>query len=309
VTALAPAADYASAQRMSAGVARERYVRGSSAADERIVPLSPTHVRVVPSARLRLYGGATTLLRLLARGIYLFPVLLVAKVALLVADSWYGDLITVAFVVLVVAFFAVLAATLLLHLLVGPRSERAARTTFRLDLPEVGDHERILGMSAHPKRYRGLVQAGLAPGQPVISDQWLERDGMVWRLFEGRCFAVVAEGETPVVVDLAACPVLLGPYVDTRAEPSAAALVLARSLADLGEASGARCELRQGDLVEVLAADAQPLDRLEDERLAAVLSTTGERGPYRAGGDAGAIVVRSTLEQPAVLRRIDAATS
>ena len=304
MTPLVPAADYTSAQRISAGENRERFSRGAAAAEERVAPLPLSHIRLVGSALMRAHHLTTRLMRLLARGIYLFPILLVAKIVLFAIHSWYGDLITVAFVVLVVAFFATLAAALLLHLMVGPRSQRAARSSVRLDLPHDADHQRILRALPTTARHRGRIQAGLAPGQPVIVERWLEHAGTVFRLLEGRCFAVVAEDEPPVVVDLAACPLLLAPYADSPSEPPPGAMVLARAIGNPGEGSARWCELRQGDMVEILAAVEQPIDRLDDDRVAEVLAATAEGGPYRAGRTPG-VLVRSTLDAPVIIRRID----
>src|SRR5437764_839430 len=105
--------DYAAAQFATPRGCEERYVLGDAPPAERLAELPASHVRRATSGAVRAYEVLRGLLRLFARAVYVFPALVVVKLALWLAGVWWGDLLTLAFVLLVVATFAVLALTVL----------------------------------------------------------------------------------------------------------------------------------------------------------------------------------------------------
>jgi len=284
------AADYTSILRVTNDASIERFVLGGASPIDRPVPVPMSHVRRVATGALVVYRVVVAVLRVLVRALYLFPLLLVAKISLWATGSWYGDLLTVGFVCLVVAFFTVFALTMLMHVIVGPRSKRGNRTSFVFAPPRPRDVSRIASRLAPdaPTRIIGVLDAGLEPGAPVLVEEWSERDGGVERSFEGQSFVVLAEGGSPTVVELAAAPVLIAAYEEA------------------GHAR--RCVLRQGDRVELIAAGAEPAARIEDSRLRALLDAASPVDPYR-GAESTAILVRSTPEQPVVVAVVSLAAS
>ena len=96
------------------------------------VAMSERHDEAALSAvvlpRAWLYEGLKSLTHLMVVGLYLFPLLLLPKILLFAFGVGLGDWITVAYVVLVLAFFALLALLVLLFPWVGPATETVGGT-------------------------------------------------------------------------------------------------------------------------------------------------------------------------------------
>jgi hypothetical protein len=292
--------DYASAQWPTKDGYRERYVLSQGAPLERAVRAPVEHMQMTSSGVVRFYQASAQLLRVLSRAIYFFPVLIIAKIVLFLMSNPIGDLITVAFVLLVVTFFAVFALTVLLFAIVGPKAQREARSHVAFAEPRAADLDRIIADAQVSVRISGKIDAGLEHGAPVIVEQWARGERLV-RHFEGRSFALIVDGKPHCVVELAASPVIVTHYENTNAE--SAALEIAGRLEGRTQPRGpvGRCVLRQGDVVEVLAREATRTPRIEDERLRALVENTGDdAGPYRAA-DASTLLVRCTMESPVVI--------
>jgi hypothetical protein len=287
--------DYASAQWPTEHGWRERYVLAQSAPVERATNVPSTLMRATSSGAVRLYEGTTRVLRVAAKALWLFPVMLVPKIVLWVMGNPIGDLITVLFVLLVVAFFGIFAFTVLLFAIVGPKKSRMSRSHLAFAEPRISDVLGILGDT--PVRIRGRIDAGIEQGTPVLVEQWSRGERLV-RHVECRSFAVMVEGKPACVVEIAAAPILVGRYGDSD---DTALEVASRLEGRTHErASASRCVLRQGDEVEIIAREAQRTPRVEDERLRALVEGTGDAGPYRAA-DASTLLVRCTPEQPVVI--------
>lgn len=292
--------DFACAQDLRSDACLERYVLRGGPPLERPIPLPTTHVRPTRSGAALAHAAVGRAVRILARALYVFPALIVAKLILWLVGSWYGDLITVAFVLLVVAFFAALALWLMLHAIVGPRSTRTRGAALAFAPPSARDAERIAGAlpPATTARFVGTVDAGLTPGEPVVVEEWSERDGRLLRLVEGRSFVLRASDRAPAAVELAGAPILLG----RPDEPaSSAALVVASALAPSRPEPTWRSVLRQGDRVELAAEGAVAGLPIEHPGLRALVASSSASGPYRAG-EGSTVLARSTPEAPVVLR-------
>ncbi|HEY8080104.1 MAG TPA: hypothetical protein VIF62_38500 [Labilithrix sp.] len=287
--------DYAAAQFATPRGCEERYVIGDGAPLTRIVELPKSHVRRASSLSVRTYDTLRELLRLLARAVYLFPALIVVKLALWIAGVWWGDLITFVFVLLVVTTFAVFALTVLFYAIVGPPDAR--QTTLAFAAPREDAFERAARRA--PSRMAGRVDAGLEPGAPVLVEQWTLGERLV-RYVEGRSFAIVPESGPPCVVEITGSPVILAPYEEAESAAPETAGRLEGTGVSAPEPT-ARCIVRQGDLVEILADDVTQGAHLEDARLHALVEAVSPTGPYRAP-DATALLVRCTNAAPIVIR-------
>ena len=203
--------------------------------------------------------------------------------------------VTLAFVLLVVATFALFALTVLMFAVVGPPDQRKTRLEFAA--PRDVDFERAA--RGAPARIVGRVDAGLEPGAPVLVEQWTLGERLV-RYVEGTSFAIVQESGPPCVVEITGSPLIIARYD----EAESAAPEVAGRLEGLGTsapAPAARCVVRQGDRVEILAHDVTQGAHLEDARLHALVESLAPVGPYRAP-DATALLVRCSPTAPVVLR-------
>jgi hypothetical protein len=263
--------------------AHERYTIDGEAHD-RSASVPETHLRAQPTGMSRVYAVATGSLRVVVRAFYLFPVLVVAKIVLFAMLAPVGDYVTVAFVVLVVTLFGLLAAVMLLVAITGSRSQRAGGTLV-FHAPRKSDALSIVKGNA-AVRVIGRVDAGLEPGATVLQEQWGDNEGKVVRFFEGRSFVVVPDEGAPVVVDLDACPVVLAPYEHTATALAVPGIGSVKPLA--------RWVLRQGERVEIIAPQARPGTH-------PLLQS--EAAPYRDAG--GTMVATGTPASPLVVRAIE----
>jgi hypothetical protein len=283
-------AELSSVLEVKGGVANERLTLGGST-EKRSVDVPASHVRSVPTGLVRVYVGATRLLRVLVRTLYMFPILLVTKVALHLMHAPGGDYITVGFVVLVIALFGVFAAVMMLLALVGSRSQRQAGMTTAFRPPSRREIDGLIARTL-PKAavtVTGRVDAGLEPGATVLEERWGNNAGTLVRFVEGGSFAVLPDGGEPIIVDLTACPLVLAQYEHER-EPFAVPGIGA--VTPLG-----RYVLRQGETVEVIASHGKPAAH-------PLLLNTAAATPYRESEGAMTTVVTSTPAHPVVIRSL-----
>lgn len=301
--------DYACAQYASGKGYRERYVLGEGTAPlERGIDLPASHVRATTrGAALLFHAFVTRLLRTSARALYLFPVLVVVKVVLFFEKSPWSDYLTVGFVLLVVVFFAFFALTVLSYAIVGPRSKRATALAF--EPPSASDVE-LVASAVVPNattRVTGRVHAGLASGEPVLTEEWSCGDHLA-RFVEARSFAILPDdgASMPCAVEITGAPVLVGEYSDAdgAASPTTAARKLRLHGDPREDAPRSRCVLRQGQRVMIVARRSELATRVEDRRLLEHIAGDGPGAPYR-GAETQGIVVRSTPEEPLVLQLLD----
>lgn len=272
---------------------------GEAPPRERSTETPPPQIVLRHRGVARVLQGLKVVIRLMVKVIYLFPVLLVAKLVLLLMDHPAGDMITLAFVALVVVFFSLFALLFLLYPFVGPPSKR--KPVPRLRLHEAGDlddaaeragYDRVAPTTSHllaelcepdaverePVLLRGRVMptARQEDGDAVLRDCWLQKDDTVMRLLAGGSFTVCAEGAPPVVVSLEGCLhlVLAGEFNTTglgqldayelgKQEAWLRDRADGMSVVDLA-ASGRCCTLRVGDEVELLGGRYSPIPSIED---------------------------------------------
>ena len=293
------------------------------------------HHRVV----VRLLHGLKHLIRFFVKVLYLFPLLLLAKLVLLLLDHRAGDMITVAFVGLVVLFFSVLALLMLLYAVAGPPSRRTPVP--RLRLPEAYDLGAALERAGYqpledtaphllaercepeaeegePIRVRGRVVGNTDQGEGdvVLRDCWLGLDGQVARVLVGSNFAVVRAGHPPVVValDRAIHLVLVGPFRDTGGAafahlPAQDRWLKARAgglTTEAVDSGGQQCTLHVGDVVELVAGRYSPIRSMDDytasgQRLALGSGARDPKNPYRGDTPTRGLEVGSDEGAPMII--------
>jgi hypothetical protein len=276
---------------MTTARSSERYTLGGDTERERSIERPSAYVLPAAAGLAGLYEHVTRALRLLVRALYLFPILVVVKIVLhVVHPTPEEDYITVAFVVLVVALFGVLALVMLFFALLGPRSSREKQThlVFRPPTARQADLVRVRAQSG-AVRVVGRANAGLDRGATILEDSWGDDAGTIVRSFEGSSFVVAPEDGTPVVVELQACPVLVGSY--GTPEPAQLVIPGVGAVTPLG-----RFALRQGDRVEVIANEGHPGTH-------PLLHGDGPN-PYREA-ESVALVVMSGPSSPVMIRLLD----
>lgn len=317
--------------------------RGSPPAQQEVPPLA-LGVQHRGSLPARLLARLKVAVRWLVKLIYLFPLLLLAKGALLWIDHWAGDLITVAFVMLLVLFFSVFALVFVLYPLAGPPSRRTLWPALDLPRPErleqalvkVGyqdvkptslDQLASLGQelgaqSELPLRVTGRIVGlrGQRPGEPVARQCWLERQQQVARLLALGVFGVQVE-EQLLVLDPelgdASGLYLLGRSGPSVGPPLPPCKQLDRhdqwlrqqsepglSIDALAAADG--CTLVVGDEIELVAGDHRAEHRLADLTLG---GRPLELPPEVAAapyrdGAHGGLVLSGDARRPLILRKL-----
>ncbi len=249
------------------------------AGHDRSARLPTTHLRPKPRAALGIYTLATSLLRVLVRLLYLFPILILVKIVLFAMHKPASDGITLAFVGLVVALFGMFAFVMLLIAILGPRSTRGATGELVFRAPRDSEADNIIArvVSRTPIRVVGRVDAGLDPGATVLEESWSEKDGKMVRSVEASSFVVFPDEGAPVVVEIAACPILIARY-------------------EHDETSLARFVLKQGDRVEVAAKTSHPGTHV-------ALQKIDEAKPYREA-ESTAMAITSSDDTPLVIRAL-----
>ncbi len=154
------------------------------------------------------------------RAIFLSPLLILLRAALARTNPWASDVVTVAFVVLVVAFFSMICIYVFLLIagfilsnrrpMVEPpeaKAERGGISLGGLKLPAAA-----IPLADQRITVRGRVASLgdiLPPGKNLIlRDLWLTEASPPQRHIEAVDFAVVAEGQQPAVVRLESAPIL-----------------------------------------------------------------------------------------------------
>jgi hypothetical protein len=276
---------------MTATQSSERYTVGGDTERERSIERPRAYVLPAAVGLVRVYGHVTLALRLLVRALYLFPIVVLVKILLhVVHPTPEEDYITVAFVVLVVALFGVLALVVFFFALLGPRSsrEKQTRLVFRPPTAREADRVGILPQGG-AVQVVGRVSAGLDTGATILEDSWGDDAGTIVRSFEGRSFVVAPDDGTPVVVELQGCPVLVGSY--GTADTTRLVVPGVGAVMPLG-----RCTLREGDRV-LLIADQGHLGTHP-------LIHADGASPYREA-ETGALVVTSEPSRPVVIRLLN----
>jgi hypothetical protein len=206
--------------------------KGAPREHRALAPLAYTENTTTPLVGL--FQGLKRLMRLSAKALYLFPLLLLVKAFLWAVQKDSGDLITVVFVILVVWFFFLLALFMLLFPFVGPPSKRKSVISFSLpegkDLHETAKTLKLPPTSANPSSLWGALPEGDKPikqaicvrgtikgwhpeANPyVLYDAWSQTPDGIVRFFRSFPFVLVGENQPPIVVTFEAAPVILASY-------------------------------------------------------------------------------------------------
>ena len=255
----------------------------------------------------RVLGGLGVTLKQSARLIYVSPLLIIAKIALQSVNRVTSDLVTVAFVLLVVAFFALLNAYLLLAALVffarrgGHRAVRpatlGARALMRsIRWPGNADVRSIPVVSTPDGAESGTVMrvvgtlasiTGTAGRPTLVRDAWCERRGHALRVVEVHDFAVVPAEGPPVVLQCRAAPTLVAARSAKR--PTEQALAeLPLEIRGLLEDEGAlpslpdqiiESTLSEGDLVTLVGVFSCPIPDVEQFEIEGRIRSLADGAP------------------------------
>jgi hypothetical protein len=291
-------------------------------------PLGTVEV-VAPGRTLReIQRGIRLVLKWVVRLLYVSPLLLVVRSVLRrVVDQAAADMTTVGFVVVVVCFFALLNLYIVWSVIVHLRS--AGRFTVRTPFGDAGEDRTGLfqpqprGEQAGNIRVRGVVahvEPAVHGADDVIRDLWVIGERSPWRLIEATDFAVLVEGERPVVVQLASAPLLIGAPTPTTVGAGVGRMSQGlNAVFDLGPAlEGARAEARAlwlalaaGDEVELVGTTrgaVADVGRFELGGKVCSLQRESARrvgaAPYRGTTSEPGTLVVSAPETPLWIRRV-----
>lgn len=267
-------------------------------------------------------------LKLLVRVLYLSPVLVVVHVAVGAGSPVAAAGVTVAFIGLSAALFALLGPYLVLA---AVEFRRRRVGTAKLRLPFTDDGRDALGLMRASRareapadgggfpptgtllRARGeLVALGPAgpAGEPLLVDLWLAEAETPGRVTEVADFAVVAPGKLPVVVRCATAPTVIAPpeerahsMVVAELDPEVRGVFEVDGPISLrGEDFRAPClRLYPGDEVEVVGAVADVVMNAESLELRRGAAAAG---PYREGSARPAVIVVSDVARPVAVRLV-----
>jgi hypothetical protein len=316
-----PSSHHAFVQRATLGGCEEQGFVDGRAEDIQTQRVFAPYVRRRRNLLEAARGRARWLLKNAARLIYLAPALVVLKVILYVIDEPTSDLTIVAFVGVVIVFFAVLNLYILISVLWWLFGRDPKPFTLTRPFDESGREALALpggaadvGLEPPPVgqvvRARGTI-VRLGPNREgdgsVLRDFWAEGDAP-FRLTEAIDFAVVARGQVPVVVRLGSAPMVVAKpdsiRLDAFAREAAAGTMslLERSLS-VDDASikgeGAILLLREGDEVEVTGLVAAHIDNVDGFELGGTFASVplpsgegdGAASPFRdRPGGAGLVL-------------------
>lgn len=265
------------------------------------VPLAGL-VREDPNLALSIRSGIGRVLRFVGRLALFGPVLLLPKLLL---PRFYSDHITVAFVLLVVLFFAVLNAYLLASFVWWIVRNRSGGLSFAE--PEETDAEQLarphVAGSLTGKRVRATGRVVALGGSDVVVRMLTSQDGM-WRLSEIADFAVIPKEGMPIVARVLAAPVV-------RAEQTIRSLQDAgfanETLALAGEESGDGVAIRieNGDEIEIIGVAARVVDNADHFDLDGNMRSiprASDDDPYRRAPGGPALILGSDDDPRIFLR-------
>jgi hypothetical protein len=260
----------------------------------------------------RLLDGLGAALRALGLLLVASPLFMIAKLVIAaVAGPRASDIVIPFFVVVVVAFFALLNVTLLVFVLHWVRRDQCPPPTFVPVVLGAGEPPSANAAVGAAVLARGKVvpldESGspMVPGEVVLRSADARTERGVARLVEMRCFAVVPDDDRtpPVIVRGPWAPlVVTSDFALEAARFGDAALALADSRDFDAEGAGLRAGtvIRAGDrvavagVVDALIANA---DRFVLDDFAASLPREGDE-PYRGGAPRLALAIeRVTLEK------------
>lgn len=283
--------------------------------------------RVIREVKL----GIRLVLKWLVRALYLSPLLVILRFLIGAWDRYSGDMVVVGFVLLVVFFFLLLNVYIVWSVVEHFKSKSKGRLGVHLPFGASGEDltgvfskssSSIEARGRKPVHVRGTlrrVDALLPESGLVLREFWATDSVSPWRLTESVDFAVLVEGERPVIVQLRSAPLVVGePRKETVAWAVHRLSAGLNAIFDMGTATkGKRAAepvhwltLAEGDEVELIGFSHGVIDNIGHFRLghrscSLNIDRDQSQGPYRgaAGGDPGTLVV-STPETPVWIKRV-----
>jgi hypothetical protein len=269
--------------------------------------------------------GVMALMRWVARGLYLSPLLWLAST---VAPAPASHFLLVAFVALAVTFFALLNVFVVVSaiawrarlrqdfVLAPPHRSAPPRQAPALEVP---GRDQALPGPGNQLVVRGRIERLQTPRQPdranapVLVDAWSLGDQPI-RLTEGYAFAVCAEDRMPVVIELIAPPIVYappeeGPFEAALATMTLDAAKLYRRLPVVAYRDDAEwLTLRPGDEVVVRGTIGGAIDDVTQFTLGGAevgLTPSGNKPgtPYRASERRRGVLVRGLPGAPLVIEK------
>lgn len=288
-----------------------------------------------PSMRRRVYLAAFAFARLTVLALYLFPLLVLAKIVFWAMHDARGEWLTIGFVAVVLLVGAGLSLVLLTYPFGGPRSKKGTVRQFRwpshdsaaqhpLGQTKIGNIPLRAGRELEtalpsaqqqlpqPIRLRGIARAyaDRDSGGALVTDAW-EVDAKVCSRFFSGC-ALVIEGpeQPPVVVAFDAAPWIVANYSSRRpsqSPPSSLAVDISSPLAEATRSfaiamEGARTfEIRDGDEIEIVAPVGATVADINAIRIDGQPYHRAQgAGPYR-GHTTAALLLEVTGSAPLLL--------
>ncbi len=260
-----------------------------------------------------------------AFGLYLSPALILGRLG----PRAVGDVCVICFVILVLAFFALLNLYIVVAVIAWRRSRRPVPIGFELPFTRrggdaldllaggagvvsiaAGVDDAVAG-AGDTIRVRGVATrlAATHGAEQLIDDLWFPESKPRYRVCGGADFVVEGEDQIPVVVRLSSAPVVIArPAAEPRRvddDLAAGELLAACGIDSLG-GGGVQLGLVEGDRVELLGVVDRVLEDVGtfelDGRMRSLVDP-GELGsPYRRGAQGAGLVVRSSPERPCVIR-------
>jgi hypothetical protein len=283
------------------------------------------HVRAKAPKAEKLIARSGFVLKQLARLIYVSPALLILKPIVGIFDITISDYLVVAFVGIVVVFFAALAWYILLYGITyfirgrGPRAEVTVAHTVEgarsLGLLPEGraTTSSLLLAPGSPVHVRGIATA-LSPNavtDELARDYWHDDPQTPWRITHCVHFAVCPEGGAPIIVRCDAPPLLVGNATPGIAQPMLQ--TMPRALYEVGKemfgkgGTGSELTLIAGREVEVIGTVASHVTDIDQIELGGMnhsldlSAAAGGPSPYRDSRQREGMVVVSASDTPVVI--------
>jgi len=286
------------------------------------VPCPWVAVRLGGQGIRRFTGWLRSPLKWGVRGIFLSPLLILLRAALAITAPWASEVVTVAFVGLVVVFFSMLIVYVFLlasaYLMSTRRpsieppysakgAERGGISLGGLNLPASA-----LPMADARVTLRGRVTSlgDILPAGDdlLVRDLWLPGSTPPRRLTRAVDFAVVSEGQQPVVVRLESAPLL----VTSEEDPSADEELAREAGSDSHDPEARLLSLRVGQEVEITGVPCDEIVNVSSfelgGRMRALMPEEGRpAAPYRSDAARPATLVKATSSTPVWVRVVQAA--
>ena len=281
------------------------------------VPCPWVAVRLGGQGIRRFTGFLRSPLKWGVRCIFLSPLLILLRAALAITAPWASEVVTVAFVGLVVVFFSMLIVYVFLlacaYLLSTRRpaveppysaegAERGGISLGGLKLPASA-----LPMADARITLRGRVSSlgdSLPAGEDLlVRDLWLPGATPARRLTRAMDFAVVSEGQQPVVVRLESAPLLVSVVEDPAADPA----LVQEAGPDAHDPEARLLSLRVGQEVEITGVPSGEIVNVSSfelgGRMRVLMPEEGRpAAPYRSDAARPATLMTATPATPVWVR-------